>query len=105
MVLEGEPSVRGPLFVVTMTCAAVSVALLLAAVRACARRRWLGGLSSVALGLVLLVLAALAAALSLGTQGYRAMTRGPGRTTACSRLPPASAPASLPLPAAADTWR
>jgi hypothetical protein len=91
--------VRGPLFVVTMTCAAASVVLLLAAVLACARRRWLGGLSSVALGLVLLVLAALAAALSLGTQGYRALTReetaalialertGPQMVTAHFRFP------------------
>ena len=39
IVWEGEPSVRGPLFVVTMTCAAVSVGLLLAAVLACAAQR------------------------------------------------------------------
>ena len=66
---------RGPLFVVTMTCAAVSVVLLAAAGLAFARRRWLGGLSGVALAVVLLALAALAATLSLGTQGYRALTR------------------------------
>jgi hypothetical protein len=72
---KGEAAVQGPLFVVTMTCAAVSVVLLLAAVLALARRRWLGGVGATALGLVLLTLAALAAALSLGTQGYRALTR------------------------------
>ena len=66
---------RGPLFVVTMTCAAVGVGLLAVAGLALARRRWLGGLCSVALALGLLGLAALAAALSLGTQGYRALTR------------------------------
>ena len=67
--------VSGPLFVVTMTCAAVSMVLLAAAGLAFGRRRWLGGLSGVVLALVLLVLAVLAAALSLGTQGYRALTR------------------------------
>jgi hypothetical protein len=63
---KGEAAVRGPLFVVTMTSAAVSVVLLLAAVLAWARRRWLGGVGALALALVLLTLAALAAALSLG---------------------------------------
>jgi hypothetical protein len=91
--------VRGPLFVVTMSCAAVSVVLLLTAVLALARRRWLGGVGSIALALVLLTLAALAAALSLGTQGYRVLTReetaalitleptGPQTVTARFRFP------------------
>jgi hypothetical protein len=91
--------VSGPLFVVTMTCAAVSIVLLAAAGLAFARRRWLGGLSGVALALALLVLAVLAAALSLGTQGYRALTReetaalitlertGPQTVTAHFRFP------------------
>lgn len=90
---------RGPLFVVTMACAAVSVVLLLAAALAFARRRWLGGVSGIALALVLLTLAALAAAVSLGTQGYRALTReetaalitleptGPQTVTARFRFP------------------
>ena len=90
---------QGPLFAVTMTCAAVSVLLLLAAVLALARRRWLGGVTGLALALVLLTLAALAAALSLGTQGYRALTReeiaalitleptGPQTVTARFRFP------------------
>ena len=90
---------RGPLFVVTMTCAAVSVVLLAAAGLAFARRRWLGVFSSVALAVVLLALAALAATLSLGTQGYRALTReetaalitlertGPQTVTAHFRFP------------------
>jgi hypothetical protein len=88
-----------PLFIMTMACAAVSVGLLLAAMLAWARRRWLGGVSSLALALVLLALAALAAALSLGTQGYRALTReetaaqitlvptGPQTVTAHFRFP------------------
>jgi hypothetical protein len=75
VVVEGEPAVSGPLFVITMTCAAVSVVLLALAALAFARRRWLGVFSSVALAVVLLALAALAATLSLGTQGYRALTR------------------------------
>ena len=66
---------RGPLFVVTMTCAAVGVGLLAVAGVALARRRWLGSLAGGALALGLLTLATLAAALSLGTQGYRALTR------------------------------
>ena len=90
---------RGPLFVVTMACAAVSVVLLLAAALAFARRRWLGGVSGIALALVLLTLAALAAAVSLGTQVYRALTReetaalitleptGPQTVTARFRFP------------------
>ena len=90
---------RAPLFIMTMACAAVSVALLLGAMLAWARRRWLGGVGSLALALVLLTLAALAAALSLGTQGYRALTReetaaqitlvptGPQTVTAQFRFP------------------
>jgi hypothetical protein len=96
---KGEALVRGPLFVVTMSCAALSVVLLLAAGLALARRRWLGSVAGLALALVLLTLAALAAALSLGTQGYRALTReetaalitleptGPQTVTARFRFP------------------
>lgn len=65
----------GSLFVLTLLFGVLSLGLFLAAGLTLARRHWLGGLGEFACAMVLLVLAALAATLSVGTQGYRALTR------------------------------
>lgn len=54
---------------------ALSLVTLGLSIGAFRRRRFLGGTAGTLLGLLLLALAALFAAISLGTQGYRALTR------------------------------
>lgn len=62
------------LLVVTIVFALLSAVALLAAVSAFRSRRWGGGLVGTLVGLLLLAVTALAAAISIGTQGYRALT-------------------------------
>ena len=62
------------LLVVTVIFALLSAVTLLVAVSAFRSRRWGGGLAGTLVGLLLLAVTALAAAISIGTQGYRALT-------------------------------
>lgn len=62
------------LLIVTIVLALLSAVTLLAAVSAFRARRWVGGLVGTLVGLLLLSVTALAAAISIGTQGYRALT-------------------------------
>ena len=64
-----------PLVLVVIAFAALSTALILAAVAAGRRRRWVGSGAALGFGLLFLTLAALAASISVATQGYRALTR------------------------------
>lgn len=88
-----------PLVLVMVAFAILSATLILAAVAAGRRRHWIGSSAAVAFGLLFLALAALAATLSVATQGYRALTReevaavivthptGPERFTATFTFP------------------
>lgn len=64
----------GPLVVVSVACAVLAVLLAAGGVGALRRRSWLGGLFAGLLGALFFTLAALAAVLGLGVQGYRALT-------------------------------
>jgi hypothetical protein len=62
------------LVVTSLLFAALAVVFVLAAVSALRRRGWVGGLVSGLLGALFLALAALAAVISVGVRGYRALT-------------------------------
>src|SRR5437667_2434574 len=64
-----------PLVFVMTAFALLSVALLVTALAAVRRRRWIGTSLALVLAVLFLALAALAATLSVATQGYRALTR------------------------------
>jgi prepilin-type processing-associated H-X9-DG protein len=64
-----------PLSLVLIGFALLAVVLVIAAVAAVRRRRWIGTSAALTLGLLCLALAALAATLSVATRGYRALTR------------------------------
>jgi hypothetical protein len=91
-----------PLAVVMAAFALLSVTLLVGALMAARRRRWIGTSAALVLAFLFLALAALAATLSVATQGYRALTRevvatvvvtqptGPERFTATFTFPDGS---------------
>ena len=62
------------LVIVAVCFLALSIAVWAAAVGALRRKRWLGGGVRVLLGLLFITLAALAGAITIGIQGYRALT-------------------------------
>ncbi|HXF95402.1 MAG TPA: hypothetical protein VNI61_04805 [Gemmatimonadales bacterium] len=62
------------LLVLSLGFALVALALALAGLAAFRRRRWLGGLGAGLVAALLLALAALAAVISVGVRGYRALT-------------------------------
>jgi hypothetical protein len=64
-----------PLVFVMAAFALLSVVLLVAALAAVRKRHWMGTGVALVLALLFLALAALAATLSLATQGYQALTR------------------------------
>lgn len=64
-----------PLAVVAVLLALVAVVMLVAGVAALGRRAWLGGLFSSLVAALCFALAALAATVGIGVQGYRALTR------------------------------
>lgn len=63
------------LLALALALALLAVVFLAAAVHAARRKRILGSLGALLLALLMLALGALAAALSVGTQGYRALTK------------------------------
>lgn len=63
------------LILVMVAFALLSAVLLVAALAAVRRRRWAGSSAALASALLFLALAALAAIISVATQGYRAFTR------------------------------
>src|SRR3982751_6567655 len=71
----------GPLVVVGLTFLALGAALLLAALAAVRERRWIGGGARGLVGGLLLALAALAGTITVGVQGYRALTYEEGAAT------------------------
>jgi len=91
-----------PLAVVMAAFALLSITLLVTALMAARRRRWIGTSAALTLAFLFLALAALAATLSVATQGYRALTRevvatvvltrptGPERFTATFTFPDGS---------------
>ncbi len=64
-----------PLVLVMVVFALLSAILLAAALAAVRRQRWFGSSVAVSLSLLFLTLAALAATISVASQGYRALTR------------------------------
>src|SRR5881296_4219310 len=88
-----------PLLIAALCLLIVGVATVAAVPRAVRERRWLGGLIRTLVGALLLCLAALAATISAGIRGYRALTYeevaakvktepvGPQRFRATIRLP------------------
>src|SRR2546430_440611 len=62
------------LVIVAVCFLALGIAVWAAAVGALRRKRWLGGGVRVLLGLLFITLAALAGAITIGIQGYRALT-------------------------------
>lgn len=63
-----------PLVLVSLVLAVLAVLLIAGGFSALRRRRWLGGLTAGLLGALLFALAALAAVISVGVRGYRALT-------------------------------
>jgi hypothetical protein len=64
-----------PLGLITVVSAVLSANLILVSVAAGRRGRWIGSSVALVVGLLFLTVAALAATLSVATQGYRALTR------------------------------
>src|SRR5919106_1645788 len=64
-----------PLGLITVVSAVLSANLILVSVAAGRRGRWIGSSAALVFGLLFLTVAALAATLSVATQGYRALTR------------------------------
>src|SRR5712692_3838575 len=64
-----------PLVLVMAAFALLSIVLLVTALAAVRKRRWIGTGLALVLAILCLALAALAATLSVATQGYRALTR------------------------------
>jgi len=64
-----------PLVLVMAAFALLSVVLLVTALAAVQRRRWMGTSLALVLAVLCLALAALAATVSVAMQGYRALTR------------------------------
>ncbi len=72
---QGVESMWNPITILAIGSAALSLAAFIAAVLAFRKRRFLGGTLGLLLGLLFLSLGALFAAITIGIQGYRALTR------------------------------
>jgi hypothetical protein len=72
---EGVESMWNPMTVLAILSAAVSLVAFIAAVLALRKRKFLGGTVGLLLGLLFLSLGALFATITIGIQGYRALTR------------------------------
>src|SRR5439155_213026 len=82
-----------PLVLVMAAFALLSVVLLVSALVAVRKRRWMGTGMALVLALLSLALAALAATISLATRGYQALTR----ETVAATVSSARGPAELEL--------
>jgi hypothetical protein len=72
---EGFESMWNPMTVLAILSAALSFAAFITAVLALRKRRFLGGTIGLLLGLLFLSLGALFATITIGIQGYRALSR------------------------------
>jgi hypothetical protein len=94
-----------PLLITTLVFVVLSIVVFIAAISALRGRRWIGGAVASLLGLLLLAVAALAATVAIGVQGYRALTHEEvAATITIQRLSRQTFRASSSSPEMSSTW-